>query len=88
MVMSNTHIVPAKPTSGIAVAGFVLAVTGVLFFMVPVLSLILLALSVLISVAALVDTKRNGRRGYGLAVAGTIISVAVLASAIVLAVIV
>jgi hypothetical protein len=49
---------PAPPTSGLAVAGFVLAVLGFGIFAVP------------FGHAALADIRKTGKGGRGLAVAG------------------
>jgi hypothetical protein len=80
-------VVERANTSGIAVAGFILALVGAVSFGLPVLCLILLVLAVLFTSAGMIETARTPKRGRGLAIAGFIISLSVLATAILLAVI-
>lgn len=54
-----------RPTSGLAIAGFICS----LLWGFGILSLIGLTLSI----AGIRETQRGGKRGFGLAVAGTVI---------------
>lgn len=57
----------AAPWSGLAIAGFVTSLVWGFGFLSPI--------GLVLSVLALRDTQRNRKRGFGLAVAGTVLGV-------------
>ena len=76
---------PATVKKGLAVASLVLGILAAVGCLIPVLnigSIILAIIALVLGVVALVQAKRPGRGGKGLAIAGIILSVVAIVGAI------
>lgn len=84
---SGSHTAPLKPMSGMAVAGFTLAVIALVLGWIPIinnLAFVLAILGLIFAIVGMIATRRTGRkRGRGLAIAGLVI--ALLAGGLVIA---
>ena len=75
-VPATTPIEPPKQTSGLAIAGLVLGIIGILGSVVPLLNLLSMPLTIVglaLAIAGFVVTNRGTRGGKGIAIAGIVL---------------
>lgn len=88
MPMPQAVIVGPVRNSGLATAGLVLGICGLVGFWIPFLDIILSVLAVLLSAIGLSQTREGQMGGRGLAIAGLVCGLVGLVPAIVIVVIV
>ena len=69
---------PVKPlpTSGVAIASFVLGFIGILFSFVPVFGVLMSILAIIFGAFGISQTNKKTRKGAGMAIAGVFLGAA------------